>query len=54
MFGRMMKGAAYAKAPVETFVLSHPLRALRWGATYLAIKTLLEMRRKRRPTHVGS
>jgi hypothetical protein len=50
----MMKGAAYVKAPLETFVLTHPLRALKWGATYLAVKTLLDMRRKRSPTHVRS
>jgi hypothetical protein len=43
----MLRGAAYVKAPMETFVLTHPLRALRWGATYLAVKTLLDMRRRR-------
>ena len=51
MIGRMLRGAAYAKAPVETFVLSHPLRALKWGAMYLTVKTLLDMRRKHRPAH---
>ena len=47
MFGRMLRGAAYVKAPMETFVMTHPLRALKWGATYLAVKTLLDMRRRR-------
>jgi hypothetical protein len=45
----MLRGAAYVKAPLGTFVATHPLRALKWGATYLAVKTLLDMRRKNRP-----
>ena len=46
MFNRMLRMAAYAKAPVQMFVVRHPVRALKWGATYLAVKTVLEMRRK--------
>ena len=47
MFGRALRVAAYVKAPVQMFVLRHPVRALKWGATYLAVKTVLEMRAKR-------
>jgi hypothetical protein len=54
MFGRMLRGAAYVKAPVETFVLTHPLRALKWGAAYLAVKTLLDMRRRGRASRAGT
>ena len=46
MIGRVMKLAGYAKAPVQTFVLLHPLRALKLGAAYLVVKKALEMRRR--------
>ena len=54
MIRRMLKGAAYVKAPIETFVVTHPLRALKWGAAYLVVKTVLDARRKHRPTRVGT
>ena len=47
MMGRMMRLAGYAKAPVETFVFLHPLRALKLGAAYLVVKKALEMHRRR-------
>ena len=46
MVGRVLKVVGYAKAPVKTFMVLHPLRALKWGAAYLAIKTVLGMRKK--------
>lgn len=42
MFGRLIRLTAYAAAPVTTFVLLHPVRALRWGAVYLIVKNVLE------------
>jgi hypothetical protein len=50
MLGRILKGVAYVKAPKETFAVTHPLRAIKWGATYLMVKTLLDMRRRQRPS----
>jgi hypothetical protein len=47
MVGRIVKMAAYAKAPLKTFVMMHPVRALKWGATYLVVKKVLDMRQHR-------
>lgn len=52
MVGRIVKMAAYTKAPVKTFVTLHPVRALKWGAMYLVVKKVLDMRKHRSaPTH---
>ena len=46
MVGRVLKAAGYVKAPVQTFMLLHPMRALKLGATYLVVKKVLEARRR--------
>jgi hypothetical protein len=46
MAGRILKMVAYTKAPLKTFMVMHPLRALKWGAAYFVVKTALDMRRK--------
>jgi hypothetical protein len=53
MFGRIAKIVAYAKAPRKTFVLLHPVRALKFGAAYYAGKMLLEHGRRRREHHAA-
>jgi hypothetical protein len=42
----MLKVAGYAKAPVKTFMVLHPVRALKWGAAYLVVKKLMGMQKK--------
>jgi hypothetical protein len=46
MVGGILKMVAYTKAPLKTFMVMHPMRALKWGATYFVVKTALELRRK--------
>ena len=46
MVGRLLKTAGYVKAPVKTFMVLHPMRALKWGAAYLVVKKVMEMQRK--------
>ena len=46
MVGRMLKAVGYVKAPVKTFMVLHPVRALKWGAAYLVVKKLMGMQRK--------
>ena len=48
MLTRMLKIGAYAKAPVQTFVMLHPKRAMKWGASYLVVKTALGARRSKK------
>jgi hypothetical protein len=48
MFGRIAKIVAYAKAPRKTFLMLHPVRALKFGAAYYAGKLLIEGHRRRR------
>lgn len=50
MIGRLIKGAAYVKAPLRTFVALHPFKALKLGAMYLVVKKALEMKQGR-PVH---
>jgi hypothetical protein len=45
---RLLKLAAYARAPRATFVLFHPIRALKWGAAFYVGKKLYQ--RLRRPS----
>ena len=46
MVGKILRMAAYAKAPIHTFTLMHPMRALKLGATYLVVRKALGMRRR--------
>jgi hypothetical protein len=39
---KLLKLAAYAKAPKATFLLFHPIRALKWGAVFYVGKKLYE------------
>jgi hypothetical protein len=43
---RLLKLAAYARAPMATFVLLHPVRALKWGAALYAGRKLYERLRR--------
>lgn len=45
MLRRALKAAAYVRSPVRTFVMIHPVRALKMGVAYLIVKRALEMRR---------
>jgi hypothetical protein len=42
----MLRALCYVKAPVKTFVVLHPMRALEVGAAYLVVKKVLELRKK--------
>jgi hypothetical protein len=42
---KLLKLAAYAKAPKATFFLFHPIRALKWGAVFYVGKKLYERTR---------
>ena len=46
MLGKALKVMAYAKAPMKTFVMLHPMRALKMGVAYLVVSRVLEMRRR--------
>jgi len=46
MLRKALRLAAYVKAPVKTFMLMHPIRALKWGAAYLIVKTALDVQRR--------
>ncbi len=39
---KLFKLAAYAKAPKATFVLLHPIRALKWGVVLYVGKKLYD------------
>lgn len=39
---RLIKLAAYAKAPKATFAVLHPIRALKWGAAFYVGKKVYE------------
>lgn len=45
MIRRLLKLAAYAKAPRATFAFLHPIRALKWGAAFYVGKKLYERAR---------
>jgi len=49
MIGRVLRLAAYAKAPVKTFMVLHPVRALKWGAAYFIVKKVLGLQKKPHP-----
>ena len=38
MIGKLLKMAAYAKAPRGTFAMMHPMKAAKYGAIYLLVK----------------
>ncbi len=42
MIRRLLKLTAYTKAPKTTFVLLHPIRALKWGAAFYVGKKMYE------------
>lgn len=51
MLKSVAKAVAYWKAPVKTFVLFHPMKALKWGGMLLAAKFVFDRvagRRERR------
>jgi hypothetical protein len=39
---KLLKLAAYAKAPRATFAILHPIRALKWGAAFYVGKKVWE------------
>jgi hypothetical protein len=45
MIAKLMKTAAYMKAPRATFAMMHPLKAARYGAIYVAMRALMKGRR---------
>ena len=44
MIARAAKMVAYAKAPAKTFMLLHPVRALKLGAAYVLVSKVLGRR----------
>lgn len=50
MFGRIAKVVAYARAPRKTFVVLHPIKALKFGAAFYVGKLLLGSRSNNRVT----
>lgn len=50
MLKSLTKAVAYWKAPVKTFALLHPMKALKWGGMILVAKVLFDRARKRRAT----
>lgn len=44
MFGKIAKAVAYARAPRKTFVVLHPIKALKFGAAFYVGKLLLGSR----------
>jgi len=44
MIARVAKMVAYAKAPAKTFMVLHPMKALKMGASYLLVKRALARR----------
>ncbi|MGD8279522.1 MAG: hypothetical protein PVJ80_18040 [Gemmatimonadota bacterium] len=47
MFKSLAKGVAYTKAPVKTFALLHPKKALKWGAVLLFGRLAYELGKRR-------
>lgn len=43
MLKSLAKGLAYTKAPVKTFAMLHPRKALKWGAVLLFGKVAYEV-----------
>jgi hypothetical protein len=48
MLKSLTKAIAYWKAPKQTFVLLHPVKALKWGGFLLAAKFLFDRVKDRR------
>ena len=48
MLKSLAKAIAYWKAPGKTFVLLHPLKALKWGGLLLVAKVLFDRVKGRR------
>ena len=48
MIGKVMKTAAYMKAPRATFAMMHPFKAVKFGAIYMAMRALTKGRRQGR------
>jgi hypothetical protein len=44
MIGKLIKTAAYVKAPRAAFTLLHPLRAAKYGALYMAVRAVMRRR----------
>lgn len=40
MIGTIAKMAAYAKAPGATFMMMHPIKAAKYGAIYLLVRSV--------------
>jgi len=38
MIGKLLKMAAYVKAPRGTFALMHPMKAAKYGAIYMLVR----------------
>lgn len=45
MIGKLMKTAAYVKAPRAAFTLMHPLKAAKYSAIYMAMRSVMRGRR---------
>jgi hypothetical protein len=43
---KLLKLAAYTRAPKATFALLHPIRALKWGAVYYVGRKLYDRARR--------
>ena len=48
MLKSLTKAIAYWKAPKRTFVLLHPMKALKWGGFLLVAKLLFDRAKVRR------
>jgi len=42
MFRGIAKAVAYYKAPVKTFTVLHPLKAVKWGGIFLLVGMALK------------
>jgi hypothetical protein len=48
MFRGIAKAVAYYKAPVKTFAVLHPLKALKWGGIFFLVGMALKRTGRRR------
>ena len=48
MLKSLTKAIAYWKAPKRTFVLLHPMKALKWGGAFLVAKVVYDRMKGRR------
>lgn len=47
MLKAFAKATAYYKAPLRTFAVLHPLKAVRWGAILIVAKFILDRMSRR-------